>query len=96
VMYNDGNGLYPTSTNFPTGQTPRYVHGADFDGDGDIDLCTPDYSGMTETVLQNDGAGSFTILAQYPIQTPALAMVRSQRIHLLGSENNLVAGHLQI
>jgi len=75
VLYNDGNGIYPTKVNFLTGEVPRYVHGGDFDGDGDIDLCTPDYIGMTETVLENDGNGVFTIIGQYPLTTPAFSWV---------------------
>ncbi len=75
VMYNEGNGIFRNRTNFPTGVNPRYVHGADFDGDGDIDLCTPDFTGMTETVLENDGTGAFTIIAQFPLVTPAFSWV---------------------
>lgn len=65
VLYNDGNGIFPTKLDFPAGQHPRSVHGADFDGDGDVDLCTSDFLGYTETVLENDGNGNFTISGQY-------------------------------
>ena len=75
IMFNAGNGIFSSRTNFSTGEVPRYVHGGDFDGDGDIDLCTPDYTGMTETVLENDGNGNFTISGQYPLTTPAFSWV---------------------
>ena len=75
ILINNGLGLFPSTTNYPTGLVPRCVDGADFDGDGDFDICTSDYIGMTTTILENDGNGVFSILAQYPMSTPAFLWV---------------------
>ena len=53
---------------------PRYVDGADFDGDGDFDLCTPDYIGMTTTVLENDGNGVFFDTSPIPHENTCILM----------------------
>ena len=70
VRHNDGNGGFKAMTRWKAGLTPRYVSAGDFDGDGDIDLATPDYDGFTVSVMWNDGAGMFERATWAPLYRP--------------------------
>ena len=79
VMFfsNDGLGQFSLHSTTPTGpgSIPRYVVCGDFDGDGDIDAATanwtaheddpPGYGGGSLTVLLNDGSGVFTVTEEH-------------------------------
>ncbi|HEX5053426.1 MAG TPA: FG-GAP-like repeat-containing protein [Planctomycetota bacterium] len=56
---NDGCGNYgaPAITALPPNQQPSANEGADFDGDGWIDLATGNQIGQSVSILRNDGAG---------------------------------------
>ena len=69
VRYGDGLGLFPTRCNLPlsVGDNPLSVTGADFDGDGDVDLATAAFLTDTVGVFENLG-GPFSTT---PIRIPA-------------------------
>ena len=59
VLLNNGSGGFSASGLYPVGNTPYAVVPADVDGDGSIDLITPNHGDNTLTVLTNNGAGVF-------------------------------------
>jgi hypothetical protein len=48
----------------PTALKPRAVFLADFDSDGDLDIATANENSDNVSILDNDGAGGFTTLAE--------------------------------
>ena len=54
-----GNGTFQAKQSFGTGVGHRSVAVADLDGDGKVDLVTPDYSDNTASVLLGNGNGTF-------------------------------------
>lgn len=62
MLHNDGCGQYPGPMVFyplPSTQEPSPTEGADFDGDGKLDMVSGNSSGAAITVNLNDGAGGF-------------------------------------
>jgi hypothetical protein len=61
LMKNDGCGNFgaPTVTPMPNGEEPSPNEGADFNGDGWIDLATGNQNGQSVAVFLNDGAGNY-------------------------------------
>jgi hypothetical protein len=51
--------------NYPVGHQPRCVCGADFDGDGDIDLAVANEGDNTVSILENSGNGMFQPAVEY-------------------------------
>jgi hypothetical protein len=61
LLKNDGCGHFgaPTITALPSGHEPSPNEGADFNGDGWIDLATGNQNGQSVAVFLNNGAGSY-------------------------------------
>lgn len=62
LLHAKGFGLTFTNTTFKVGNGPQNVAVADVDGDGTLDLISPDYglgNGNTLTILTNNGQGVF-------------------------------------
>jgi hypothetical protein len=57
VLPGNGNGGFGARKDFATGNTPRSVTTADFNGDGRSDLITANSYGNTVSVLLGDGSG---------------------------------------
>ena len=71
VLYGDGNGDFndvtPEILNLTPGDAnPTSVVGADFDGDGDIDLAATVLNGGAVSVFRNDGVSFFPPPARIP------------------------------
>lgn len=62
VLFNNGAGLFLSSTVVNVGDRPTDIKAADLDNDGDLDLVVANggASGTTVSVLRNNGAGVFT------------------------------------
>ncbi|HEX5054451.1 MAG TPA: FG-GAP-like repeat-containing protein [Planctomycetota bacterium] len=60
-LLNDGCGTYGASTiiALPAGEEPSPNEGADFNGDGWIDLATGNQNGQSVSIFLNDAAGSY-------------------------------------
>jgi len=77
VFANDGSSHFSlfSVTSIGVNSTPRYVVSSDFDGDGDIDAATSNwsaheddpegYSGGSAAVLLNDGAGNLVLSEEH-------------------------------
>ncbi len=64
------------AVNYPVGDEPWSVVGADLDGDGDIDLVTANWRFGDVSVLKNRGNGTFAAAVSYSVGTnPRLAVV---------------------
>ncbi|MBD1211072.1 MAG: VCBS repeat-containing protein, partial [Ignavibacteria bacterium] len=50
----------PTGSPFATGNSPQGMALADFDGDGDLDMATANYTANTASILVNNGSGTYT------------------------------------
>ncbi|MBL8898967.1 MAG: VCBS repeat-containing protein [Planctomycetes bacterium] len=68
VLRNDGCGGYArTATNrLPSGSQPSTNEGADFNGDGRIDLAVGDLLGNAISVLMGNGSGGYAPAQTYP------------------------------
>jgi hypothetical protein len=55
------------SSPIPTGDDPRSIAAADFDGDGDVDLAVATAGADHVTMLRNKGSGKFAETASSPI-----------------------------
>jgi hypothetical protein len=69
ILRNDGNGNFSPSVSLLTGDFPRSLTSADIDGDGDLDLMTPnavftlgtgEREGNVISLLRNNGNGFFS------------------------------------
>ncbi|MEZ5962767.1 MAG: FG-GAP-like repeat-containing protein [Planctomycetota bacterium] len=62
MLHNDGCGQFPGPMVFyplPSPQEPSPTEGADFDGDGKLDMVSGNSSGAAITINLNDGSGGF-------------------------------------
>ncbi len=68
VMMNDGcaNFSDPVSHDLGGNATPSSNEGADYDGDGNVDLATANIFGDSMSVLLGDGGGGFSSITTYP------------------------------
>jgi gliding motility-associated-like protein len=55
-----GSGIFTNQSNVPVGDHPYIVATADVDGDGDLDLLTPNFYGSTVSVRLNNGSAVFS------------------------------------
>jgi len=64
VRMNNGSGSFSGGADYPAaataGSRPADITGADFDGDGDIDLATSLKTQGSMAIFTNDGAGNFS------------------------------------
>jgi len=60
IIFNDGNGLFMSSSVFPVGNVPTDIAVRDYDQDGDVDIIVSAGPASKATLLTNDGAASFT------------------------------------
>lgn len=69
VKRNDGCGNFGAHTliPMPTGEEPSPNEGADFNGDGWIDLVTGNQNGQSISIFLNNGAGNYLPPVQYPV-----------------------------
>jgi hypothetical protein len=67
ILQNTGNG-YSSTTVGIAGSFSGIV-GADFNGDGNLDLALSDSAGNKVDILTGDGAGNFTVGSSYPVGT---------------------------
>lgn len=67
VCLNDGNGFYDSIVVFPIAGSnfPSANEGADFNGDGEIDLVIASGGNSQMSVLMGNGAGSYTSFTNY-------------------------------
>jgi hypothetical protein len=67
LFLNDGAGMYSTFTVFPlpSGSVPSTNEGADFNGDGFVDLAVGNIGTDSVCVMLGDGQGGFTSLKNY-------------------------------
>jgi hypothetical protein len=72
LLKNSGCGSFGplTITPLPGGQEPSPNEGADFDGDGWIDLVTGNQSGLAVAVFLNDRAGNYRPPVIHPVGGP--------------------------
>ena len=72
LLRNDGCGAFGpmTITPLPGGQEPSPNEGADFDGDGWLDLATGNQNGASVAVFLNNGAGGYRAPVVYPVGGP--------------------------
>ena len=59
MLLGNGNGTFQAKQSFGTGDQPRSVAVADFNGDGKSDLVTADSGSGTASVLLGNGDGTF-------------------------------------
>ncbi len=55
-----GGGNFPSGTSTTVGSSPRTPTVADIDGDGDLDLLSPNFNAGTVSVRVNNGSGTFS------------------------------------
>jgi M6 family metalloprotease-like protein len=69
VLLNQSDGVFDPYIGYSigSGDTPGCICAADFDGDGDIDVATPNIGSDDVSVLLNNGAGVFTFDDVYPV-----------------------------
>lgn len=67
ILLNNGSAMFTPAPGspFPAGTTPLSIVGADFNGDGIVDLATSDVSG-TVSVLLNNGSSMFSFAPGSP------------------------------
>ena len=72
VMHNNGCGTFAPLTVYPmpAGEQPSANEGADFDGDGRIDLAVGNQSGNSTAVFLNNGAGGYQPPTVMPVGGP--------------------------
>jgi hypothetical protein len=79
VLRNDGCGTFgaPVVTPMPNGEEPSPNEGADFDGDGFIDLATGNQNAQSVAVLRNSGTGTYLPPVVIPVggQVHGLALL---------------------
>jgi hypothetical protein len=61
VLWNDGHGAFPRTSQHPGGAWVDVIRVADFDGDGDPDILASANDTSDITVLANDGRGGLTL-----------------------------------
>ncbi|MBF9237425.1 VCBS repeat-containing protein [Hymenobacter sp. BT683] len=62
-----GNGTFTGGTEVPVGNKPYIVLTADIDGDGDLDLLTPNFTGNSVSIRLNNGTGVFSGTVDTPV-----------------------------
>jgi hypothetical protein len=69
LLKNNGCGSFAplTVTALPTGQQPSPNEGADFDGDGWLDLATGNQNGQSVAIFRNTGAGGYLAPLVIPV-----------------------------
>lgn len=65
VLIGDGEGAFKSRMDLPTSGTARSIKAADFNGDGNLDIATPDFSVGLTTVWLGNGKGEFPAKVQY-------------------------------
>jgi hypothetical protein len=59
ILYNNGQGEFPTNNTLPARTSPASVTSADLDNDGDTDLAIANFGSHNVSILENIGNGSF-------------------------------------
>ena len=66
VLKGKGDGSLETKVDYPTGAQPRFFAIGDVNGDGRLDLVTPNYVGSSVSVLLGKGDGNFQPKTDFP------------------------------
>ena len=72
-----GSGIFINAGSVPVGDHPYIVTTADVDGDGDLDLLTPNFYGSSVSVRLNNGNAAFTGTTDIPVGSQPRGMVMS-------------------
>jgi len=67
IMMNEGSGTFSSPVTVYAGSGASGIYGADFDGDGWVDLATACVWDTSVTVLMNDGSGGIQSPVRYPL-----------------------------
>jgi hypothetical protein len=67
VFLNDGDGTFPTRTEYPNDGRPSSVKTADFDADGDLDIAAANSNDFSVTILEGNGDGTFGATYSYGV-----------------------------
>src|SRR5207237_843170 len=59
VLLGTGTGSFGAANTFAVGSLPQVVEAADFNGDGKLDLVTPNFNSNNVSVLPGNGNGTF-------------------------------------
>jgi hypothetical protein len=62
---NNGDGTFASKVNYTVGSSPLYITSADVNGDGKIDIISPNFGSNTFSVLMNNGNGTFATKVDY-------------------------------
>lgn len=62
-----GNGTFGSGSEVAVGSNPYIVLTADVDGDGDLDLLTPNFTGNSVSIRLNNGSGAFSGTTDVPV-----------------------------
>jgi hypothetical protein len=65
VLLGKGDGTFQDAVNYGVGASPQGIALADLDGDGNLDLVTPNFGG-TVSVLLGNGDGTFRAARNFP------------------------------
>src|SRR5262249_29655920 len=72
VLLNNGNGTLKNAVLYLCGTGPNQLQAADFNGDGWLDLFTPNDTSAYLSVFVNKGDGTGTFNAQIQVASPML------------------------
>ena len=76
VFLNAGGGAFPTRTDYPVGGVnPGGIAASDFDGDGDVDVCTANQGSASVSFLPNLGAAILGTPSTSPVGTTPEALI---------------------
>ena len=62
-----GDGRFAAKTDYPVGESPRFIAAEDLDNDGDLDLVVVNEGSNNVSVLLGKGDGTFAAKTDYPV-----------------------------
>ena len=67
ILFGNGNGTFQAPVTYAVGSEPSAVVGADFNGDGSVDLAVTNHASGTVSILLNRGKGVFGAAIDYAV-----------------------------